>query len=74
MFYELLIKIYTNSLKEAFVLPWEKDRVTEEIARLFRSNCFNITRRNHEKEIMEEKFPILKENLQSLNLKVEFQK
>ena len=47
-FYELLIKLYTESLKLAFVLPWERDRIKEEIARLFRSNCFNVTRREHE--------------------------
>lgn len=71
-FYELLIKLYTNTLKDAFKEVDEKDRVTEEVSRLFRGNCFNSTRREHEKEIQEIRFPILKEDLKNLNLKVEF--
>ena len=62
-FYELLIKLYSESLKLAFILPWERDRIKEEIARLFRSNCFNSTRREHEIEQKQEKFPILTQNL-----------
>jgi len=55
-------------------LPWEQERVAEEIARLFRSNCFNSIKRNHEKETLEDSHPILKENLTNVNLKVDSQK
>jgi hypothetical protein len=36
-----LIKLYTSALKKAFIEEADKKRVAEEVARLFRGNCFN---------------------------------
>ena len=61
-FYEAIIKIYTKALRKAFAEP-EKYRVDEEISRLFRTNAFNKTAREHETERKEERYPILKESV-----------
>jgi hypothetical protein len=36
-----LIKLYTSALKKAFIEEADKKEVAEEVARLFRGNCFN---------------------------------
>lgn len=46
-FYEFLIKLYITSLKKAFTAEEDKQRVSEEVSRLFRGNCFNTSTREH---------------------------
>ena len=62
MFYEGIIRIYTKALRRAFD-ELDKWRVEEEVNRLFRSQTFNRTQREHEIERKEEKYPILKESI-----------
>ena len=40
-FYEFLIKLYIATLKKAFTSEQDKQKVSEEVARVFRGNCFN---------------------------------
>jgi hypothetical protein len=62
MFYEDIIKVYSKGLRKAFAEP-EKYRVDEEISRLFRTNAFNKSVRDHELEKKHEKYPVLKESI-----------
>ena len=62
-FYEFLIKLYIASLRKAFTAEEEKQRVSEEVSRLFRGNCFNKASREYEIKFKEDKFPILREEL-----------
>jgi len=50
MFYEFLIKLYISALKKAFATPEDEQRVSEEVSRLFRGNCFNKQKREFELE------------------------
>ena len=74
-FYEFLIKLYTSTLKKAFAAEEDKKRVSEEVSRLFRGNCFNKQQREHEIKYHEDKFPILKEELtKNLDMQKEFKR
>ena len=64
-FYEFLIKLYIATLRRhpAFTSEADKNRVAEEIARLFRGNVFNKNRREHAVLEEQDRHPILKEDL-----------
>lgn len=64
-FYEFLIKLYIATLRKnpTFKTDQDKNRVAEEVARLFRGNVFNRSKREHLIKSEEEKYPILKEDL-----------
>lgn len=62
-FYEFLIKLYIATLKKAFTLEQDKQKVSEEVARMFRGNCFNKIQRDYETKLNEDRYPILREEL-----------
>ena len=70
LFYEFLIKLLIATLKKAFPSsPENQETVAEEVSRLFRGNCFNSSKREHELLRHREKYPILKEDLtKNLNI------
>ena len=70
LFYEFIIKLLIATLKKAFPASQEnQETVAEEVSRLFRGNCFNSSKREHELLRHREKYPILKEDL-SKNLNI----
>lgn len=68
-FFETLIYFITQVLREMF----QKDEyrtVEEEINRIFRTNSFNIIKRRHIQESLEQQFPAIREkNIKEVNLK-----
>ncbi len=67
-FYEFLIKLYISSLSKAFIYESDQQKVSEEVARLFRGNCFNKQQREFETKSLEDKYPILKEDLKNMKI------
>jgi len=75
MFYEFLIKLYISALRKAFTTPEDQQRVSEEVSRLFRGNCFNKAQREYEIKQFEDKHPIMKEELtKNLDINKEFKR
>lgn len=49
--------------------------MSEEVTRLFRGNCFNKVSREYEIKTLEDRFPILKEELsKNLEMKKDFKR
>jgi len=79
IFYEFLIKLYISTLRKAFTADKtaeeDKQRVSEEVSRLFRGNCFNRSAREYEVKHKEDKHPILREELtKNLDVNKEFKR